>query len=439
MSSHKLKSIDRDGKTVVLTYDAGEGTEIVKRVSTDEFDRELSLLKRFQLSQDIEQDELPDEGLDFVNEILETKKDLLQEMNDRFDLVNSNYSALKDFMSTVQMQRDKFHENMTKEAESSLQAVTTLMGASAEIQETALKQIMDKETLLKNIMSDIETRNEWTWEESRKTQNEVAKSRKGLELFKNNTQTEFENLFSEVREVLGQVAFKLREMEKKQTEHVEVSTKDTKALLSQYRSALSDKTEFLKQEEEDKYKDTYLNNELSRRTQVEKDKTSAVLSSASDLEKRVSAQANKLTSKVAKHSEYLSKVTEEAENGVAGFSDATLDFIQSLNKSRQELEHEIEKIRTEVSSCQRKITQVNRIFKHFTGIVESEQGRLLALLQKTEQVSEDWDDSFAFLMTHLDEGSLLNELQGDAEETDTDEVKEQPKTTNKGSWKFWEK
>ncbi len=436
----KLKSVQRDGGFVVLTYDAGDNTEITKRVSAEEFDRQLSLQKRFALTQSYAIDEIEDDGLAVVEQLFEVKKELLDEMNARFDLVNSNYASLKDFMSTVQMQRDKFHKNLQQEASANLQVVTDVMSEASKVQEVALAQISDKEVLLKTIISDIEERKSWTWEEARKIHNEVDRSNRELGAFKVSVEEKFDVLFGRAQDALASITVRLRDIESKQSKYIDEKNVETTKLLQEYRVGLADKTEFLAKAEENEYKQVYLDNELFRRTEVEQVKTKVVIEGVADLQKRVKVQSQRLAAKIEKQSDYLEKVYTEAEGGVGGFSDESLVFIKELAEFRSSVADEIDSIQADVTSYQRKTIQVNKIFRHFIDILEDTPETLSRLLKKMESVSGEWDERFAFLVDHLEQGSLVRDVfnDEDVEEVVADED-EAPESIEKKSWwgKMW--
>ncbi|RLC87100.1 MAG: hypothetical protein DRJ03_06975 [Chloroflexi bacterium] len=439
--AQKLKSVKRDGNFVALTYLSGEDTEITKRMTVDEFDRQLGMLKQFNLTHTFVSEEVEagsDSGV-AVGQLFELKKDILEEVNDKIGLLNNNYKSLKDFMATVQVHRDKFHENLQQEASASLNAVTAIMDRAVDVQASTTQQIADKETVLKGIISDIENRNEWTWEEARKTQNEVDRSKKDLAAFKGSLSEQFDVLFNDAEKLQSDFKLKFRKLEENQRVFIEEKSVETKKLLSGYRAALADKSEFLQKTKADEYKQSYLDNELTRRTEIEHERARSVVDGMQNLQSKIQQRAQLLESKIEEQSGYLDSVFDEIRGGVDGFSEEITTYVSELTESREILREELVQIEKDVALSQRRIVQVNKVFSYFASLMENSPERLNTMLQRMESFSTEWDDRYKFVMDFLEQGVLVDEADKPVKETLREVPVEEVSSVKKSLWKkFWE-
>jgi hypothetical protein len=406
----RLESVVQDGDEVVLTYREGDNTHMVRRLPLPEFERQFGMLALFNKNKEpvkVEKPEIPE--INTLQELANFRTEVMEEMRKRESLLRASYDSLKDFMTTAVLQREKLSMGLQESASKSLTSVTSLLEQSKAAQDKALESIVTKDQTIRAIMTDLETRKEWTWDAARRVQKEVEASVHQLNEFKGKTEKQLTDMNVALTAKMNSFDGMLQKLTTDREVMLKGVIADAERLIAQHRAALDEKTDLLRMQEINLYKQTYLDNELVRRMAVESEKAGIAQRQFDTFQRKVEDALGAVKEKLVAQQKKLDNIFHESR---AADIDALLqqDGLADLKRAILSETAMIENLKAQLEECENRAVRVRDLMMNLVKAVQDAPSEVFDLVTKLDKQAQSWADKVGLLETELTKRGALKEL-----------------------------
>lgn len=406
----RLESVVQDGDEVVLTYRESDTTSTVRRLQLSEFERQFGMLSLFNKNKEpITVDPAKDDPeIDTLQELANFRQEVLEDLKKRAALLQASYDSLKDFITTTLVQREKLASGLNDSTGKSLASVAMLLEQAKEAQNKALETIIGRDQTIRAIMSDLETRKEWTWDNARRVQREVELSNAALAEFKAKTEKQIIDMNVALTAKMNSFDGMLAKLQTDKDIMIKGVVSDAERLIAQYRTALDDKSEMLKLAQVDSYKQSYLESELVRRTAMETEKAGIAQRQFDAFQKKIEDRLGAIRVALAEQDKKLDAAFEGPVDSVRSIlkEETFADIQKAIDKETIE----VEGLKAKLNECESKAVKVRELLSIFTKTLQEAPEETFDLVEQLDARSKVWAEKIALLETELKKRGALKEL-----------------------------
>jgi len=406
----RLESIVQDGDEVILTYRESDTTSTVRRLQLSEFERQFGMLSLFNKNKEsISVDPAKDDPeIDTLQELANFRQEVLEDLKKRGSLLQASYDSLKDFITTTLVQREKLASGLNDSTGKSLASVAMLLEQSKEAQNKALDTIIGRDQTIRAIMSDLETRKEWTWDNARRVQREVELSNAALAEFKAKTEKQLTDMNVALTAKMNSFDGMLQRLQTDKDIMIKGVVSDAERLIAQHRAALDDKTEMLRMQQVDMYKNSYLENELIRRTAVEAEKAGIAQRQFDSFQKKIEEKLGAIKETLAVQKARLGEGFQLPADLVESLLKE--DHFSDLQKAIDRESVEVEELKAKLNICESQAVKVRELLTTLMKALQDAPAEVFELVDQLDGKTKSWTEKVGLLETELKKRGALKEL-----------------------------
>jgi len=406
----RLESIVQDGDEVILTYRESDTTSTVRRLQLSEFERQFGMLSLFNKNKEsISVDPAKDDPeIDTLQELANFRQEVLEDLKKRGSLLQASYDSLKDFITTTLVQREKLASGLNDSTGKSLASVAMLLEQSKEAQNKALDTIIGRDQTIRAIMSDLETRKEWTWDNARRVQREVELSNAALAEFKAKTEKQLTDMNVALTAKMNSFDGMLQRLQTDKDIMIKGVVSDAERLIAQHRAALDDKTEMLRMQQIDMYKNSYLENELIRRTAVEAEKAGIAQRQFDSFQKKIEEKLGAIKETLAVQKARLGEGFQLPAELVESLLKE--DHFSDLQKAIDRESVEVEELKAKLNICESQAVKVRELLTTLMKALQDAPAEVFELVTQLDEKAKSWTEKVGLLETELKKRGALKEL-----------------------------
>jgi len=406
----RLEGIVQDGDEVILTYRESDTTSTVRRLQLTEFERQFGMLSLFNKNKEpISVDPVKDDPeIDTLQELANFRQEVLEDLKKRGSLLQASYDSLKDFITTTLVQREKLASGLNDSTGKSLASVAMLLEQSKEAQNKALDTIIGRDQTIRAIMSDLETRKEWTWDNARRVQREVELSNAALAEFKAKTEKQLTDMNVALTAKMNAFDGMLQRLQTDKDIMIKGVVSDAERLIAQHRAALDDKTEMLRMQQVDMYKNSYLENELIRRTAVEAEKAGIAQRQFDSFQKKIEEKLGAIKETLAVQKARLGEGFQLPADLVESLLKE--DHFSDLQKAIDRESVEVEELKAKLNICESQAVKVRELLTTLMKALQDAPAEVFELVDQLDGKTKSWTEKVGLLETELKKRGALKEL-----------------------------
>jgi len=406
----RLEGIVQDGDEVILTYRESDTTSTVRRLQLTEFERQFGMLSLFNKNKEsISVDPAKDDPeIDTLQELANFRQEVLEDLKKRGSLLQASYDSLKDFITTTLVQREKLASGLNDSTGKSLSSVAMLLEQSKEAQNKALDTIIGRDQTIRAIMSDLETRKEWTWDNARRVQREVELSNAALAEFKAKTEKQLIDMNVALTAKMNSFDGMLQRLQTDKDIMIKGVVSDAERLIAQHRAALDDKTEMLRMQQVDMYKNSYLENELIRRTAVEAEKAGIAQRQFDSFQKKIEEKLGAIKETLAVQKARLGEGFQLPADLVESLLKE--DHFSDLQKAIDRESVEVEELKAKLNICESQAVKVRELLTTLMKALQDAPAEVFELVDQLDGKTKSWTEKVGLLETELKKRGALKEL-----------------------------
>ena len=406
----RLEGIVQDGDEVILTYRESDTTSTVRRLQLTEFERQFGMLSLFNKNKEpISVDPAKDDPeIDTLQELANFRQEVLEDLKKRGSLLQASYDSLKDFITTTLVQREKLASGLNDSTGKSLASVAMLLEQSKEAQNKALDTIIGRDQTIRAIMSDLETRKEWTWDNARRVQREVELSNAALAEFKAKTEKQLTDMNVALTAKMNSFDGMLQRLQTDKDIMIKGVVSDAERLIAQHRAALDDKTEMLRMQQIDMYKNSYLENELIRRTAVEAEKAGIAQRQFDSFQKKIEEKLGAIKETLAVQKARLGEGFQLPADLVESLLKE--DHFSDLQKAIDRESVEVEELKAKLNVCENQAIKVRELLTTLMKALQDAPAEVFELVDQLDEKAKSWTEKVGLLETELKKRGALKEL-----------------------------
>jgi hypothetical protein len=394
--SRVLIKLELDGNSVKQYFSENNKT-VVETITVTEFQRQAKLMKSLMKGSepfpDPPAEDPPKVPADMLAVMSEFQQEIQKEMNQKYTQMMTQHKHLQDMLNSVVKQKTEVWSTLQEETSAGIESLRKSMADMAQFQQQALQGVTVKEGLIRDIMIDLEKKKEWTWESSRKNEEEIQRSLRDLRIVKSTVDASMAEAKATTQSIGDTVSKAQQKLLHEFEESLAAMKAEVASLVSTHRREILDQAARLDESNIERYKDHYFQSELERRTQIEREKSYYICTAAQATADQINVRVNALLENVDLLQKKWNALSADAEQKVASASEEERAALHKLREKLDEFQTQASQFKFHAEARSKHTQQLASLLEYLVYQVENDAEMLFDELKQLEADNGKLEDS----------------------------------------------